>query len=94
MAERERPAWDASSLLLQFAIRLDRAGEYTDLRIHSIWALMLTRRGPAGADPRSINPNRAPTYDTSTHPAPTGVGAGSGVSGVQARTVRPRVASP
>ncbi|MFD5563468.1 hypothetical protein [Kitasatospora griseola] len=34
MAEQERPAWDASSLLRQFAIRLDRAGEYTDLYVH------------------------------------------------------------
>ncbi|KIQ66302.1 hypothetical protein TR51_01230 [Kitasatospora griseola] len=61
MAERERPEWDASSLLLQFVIRLDRAGEYTDLRIHSIWAFMLTRRGLAGAAPRSTSPNQAPT---------------------------------
>ncbi|MFE4973638.1 helix-turn-helix domain-containing protein [Kitasatospora sp. NPDC056651] len=53
MAEQERPAWDASSLLRQFAIRLDRAGEYTDLYVHSIWALMLTRRGLADADPRT-----------------------------------------
>ncbi|MGW2874025.1 helix-turn-helix domain-containing protein [Kitasatospora sp. NPDC001225] len=53
MAEQERPAWDASSLLRQFAIRLDRAGEYTDLYVHSIWALMLTRRGLADADPHT-----------------------------------------
>ncbi|MFG2909233.1 helix-turn-helix domain-containing protein [Kitasatospora sp. NPDC048286] len=53
MAERDYPAWDASSLLRQFAIRLDRAGEYTDLYVHSIWALMLTRRGLADADPRT-----------------------------------------
>ncbi|MFC8717582.1 helix-turn-helix domain-containing protein [Kitasatospora sp. NPDC057198] len=51
MAEQDRPAWDASSLLRQFAIRLDRAGEYTDLYVHSIWALMLSRRGLADADP-------------------------------------------
>ncbi|MFD7906938.1 helix-turn-helix domain-containing protein [Kitasatospora sp. NPDC059747] len=53
MAEHERPAWDASSLLRQFAVRLDRAGEYTDLYVHSIWALMLGRRGLADADPRT-----------------------------------------
>ncbi|WP_329585492.1 XRE family transcriptional regulator [Kitasatospora sp. NBC_01250] len=51
MAEREHPAWDASALLRQFTIRLDRAGEYTDLYVHSIWALMLTRRSLADADP-------------------------------------------
>ncbi|MFD7827685.1 helix-turn-helix domain-containing protein [Kitasatospora sp. NPDC059803] len=53
MAEQDRPVWDASTLLRQFAIRLDRAGEYTDLYVHSIWALMLTRRGLADADPRT-----------------------------------------
>ncbi|MGX4735330.1 hypothetical protein ACI1MP_35770 [Kitasatospora griseola] len=34
MAEQEHPAWDASSLLRQFAVRLDRTGEYTDLYVH------------------------------------------------------------
>lgn len=53
MAEQDCPAWDASTLLRQLAIRLDRAGEYTDLYVHSIWALMLTRRGLADADPRT-----------------------------------------
>jgi transcriptional regulator with XRE-family HTH domain len=51
MAERSRPAWDASALLRQLAVRLDRAGDYTDLYVHSIWALLITRRGLLDADP-------------------------------------------
>lgn len=51
MAERNRPAWDATALLRQLAVRLDRAGDYTDLYVHSIWALLITRRGLLDADP-------------------------------------------
>ncbi|GAA1942978.1 helix-turn-helix domain-containing protein [Kitasatospora viridis] len=51
MAERDRPAWDASALLRQLAVRLDRAVEYTDLYVHSIWALLIARRGLLDADP-------------------------------------------
>ncbi|MFE2726102.1 helix-turn-helix domain-containing protein [Kitasatospora sp. NPDC059327] len=51
MAERDRPAWDASALLRAFAVRLDRAVEYTDLYIHSIWALIVSRRGLLDSDP-------------------------------------------
>ncbi|MEV7024178.1 helix-turn-helix transcriptional regulator [Kitasatospora sp. NPDC093558] len=45
MAERDRPVWDASALLRAFALRIDRAVEYTDLYVHSIWALIVSRRG-------------------------------------------------
>jgi DNA-binding XRE family transcriptional regulator len=51
MAERDRPAWDGSALLRQLAVRLDRAVEYTDLYVHSIWALLIARRGLLEADP-------------------------------------------
>ncbi|MCC9311936.1 helix-turn-helix domain-containing protein [Kitasatospora sp. RB6PN24] len=51
MAERGRPVWDASALLRQLAVRLDRAAEYTDLYVHSIWALLIARRGLLDADP-------------------------------------------
>ncbi|MFB7617294.1 helix-turn-helix domain-containing protein [Kitasatospora sp. NPDC056181] len=51
MAERDRPTWDASALLRAFALRLDRAVEYTDLYIHSIWALIVSRRGLLESDP-------------------------------------------
>ncbi|MFJ5118830.1 MULTISPECIES: helix-turn-helix domain-containing protein [unclassified Kitasatospora] len=51
MAERGRPAWDASGLLRQLAVRLDRAAEYTDLYVHSIWSLLIARRGLLDVDP-------------------------------------------
>ncbi|MCG6499656.1 DNA-binding transcriptional regulator [Kitasatospora sp. A2-31] len=51
MAERDRPVWDASALLRELAVRLDRAVEYTDLYIHSIWALVLFRRSLLDSDP-------------------------------------------
>ncbi|CAM5340726.1 XRE family transcriptional regulator OS=Kitasatospora aureofaciens OX=1894 PE=4 SV=1 [Kitasatospora aureofaciens] len=51
MAERDRPAWDASALLRELAVRLDRAVEYTDLYVHSIWALILSRRNLLDSDP-------------------------------------------
>ncbi|MFJ8436068.1 helix-turn-helix domain-containing protein [Kitasatospora sp. NPDC094019] len=52
MAERQRPAWGSSSLFRAFAERLDRAVEYTDLYVHSLWALTLSRRGLFDADPQ------------------------------------------
>ncbi|MET9400095.1 helix-turn-helix transcriptional regulator [Kitasatospora sp. NPDC002965] len=51
MAERDRPAWDASALLRELAVRLDRAVEYTDLYVHSVWALILSRRNLLDSDP-------------------------------------------
>ncbi|MGW2539934.1 hypothetical protein ACWC5I_03465 [Kitasatospora sp. NPDC001574] len=51
MAVRDRPAWDASALLRELAARLDRAVEYTDLYVHSIWALILSRRNLLDSDP-------------------------------------------
>ncbi|MFI6157686.1 hypothetical protein ACIBCA_33945 [Kitasatospora sp. NPDC051170] len=51
MTERDRPAWDASALLRELAVRLDRAVEYTDLYVHSVWALVLSRRNLFDSDP-------------------------------------------
>ncbi|MFE6865135.1 helix-turn-helix domain-containing protein [Kitasatospora sp. NPDC057692] len=51
MTEHSRPAWDASALLRELAVRLDRAVEYTDLYVHSVWALILSRRNLVDSDP-------------------------------------------
>ncbi|MFJ7243759.1 helix-turn-helix domain-containing protein [Kitasatospora sp. NPDC098652] len=53
MAHRGRPSWSSGSLLRAFAERLDRAFEYTDLYIHSIWALTIAHRGVFEADPHA-----------------------------------------
>ncbi|MFJ7276033.1 helix-turn-helix domain-containing protein [Kitasatospora sp. NPDC098663] len=53
MAERDRPMWDAAALLRALALRLDRAVECTDLYIHSIWALIVSRRGLLESDPHT-----------------------------------------
>ncbi|MEK2490803.1 helix-turn-helix transcriptional regulator [Kitasatospora purpeofusca] len=51
MTECARPAWDATALLRELAVRLDRAVEYTDLYVHSIWALIISRRNLLDSDP-------------------------------------------
>lgn len=51
MAE-QTPGWDGAALLRNFTDRLTRAHEYTDLYVHSVWALLSARPGVLSADRR------------------------------------------
>jgi transcriptional regulator with XRE-family HTH domain len=42
--------WDGAALLRNFTDRLSRAYEYTDLYVHSVWALLSARPGVLSAD--------------------------------------------